>query len=387
MTSQSAKIILSSLFSAGLAAIAGDAAVAAAISRRPGWAPTRILAIGKAAVRMYEGCLPDFAEVPTLIVTKDGHAEGAERGAGVEMLEAAHPVPDARSLAAGELVRDWVAGASQDDRLLVLLSGGASALVEAPIPGKSLAEIRALTVAGLADGSSIDLLNARRTELSDIKGGKLLSRFPGREIEVFAVSDVAGDGLDTIGSGLGARGSYSGRYGAEVIVSNIALRAAIQRAAEANGIPIARNEQNLDAPIEAVAERILDAVGAGPSGAYVFGGEPTVVLPPKCGKGGRAQALALLLARGIRGRSDLTALVAGSDGTDGVSHAAGAVVDGSSFASGPDAEGKILAADSGTYFEATGEALVTGPTGTNVADIALVLKSGWGSPSNRLARG
>ncbi|CAN7720494.1 DUF4147 domain-containing protein [Neorhizobium tomejilense] len=364
--------MLRDVFRASLGTVTGKGAVSRDLNEHTEFQPTMIVAVGKAAVDMYEGCRPRFLEVPALIVSKYGH--GVPAGSDVRFLEAAHPVPDDKSLRAGEALAEWIGNAGSDARLLMLVSGGASSLVEKLVPGRSLQDLRDMTSAALADGSTIEQLNARRIAMSDIKGGNLLSRFAGREVRVLAISDVASDGIDLIGAGIGERGTYCGDYKATIVASNRLLREELARRFRLIGLDVVVNSETLSAPIDTVVDVCLQTTNRGGPGVYIFGGEPTISLPEKPGIGGRAQALALLFAKAIAGRPDLHVLVSGTDGSDGVSEAAGAVVDGRTFGLFEDAEDHLRRADSGTFFRKTGDAIVTGPTGTNVADIAILVR-------------
>ncbi|MEZ2127849.1 MULTISPECIES: DUF4147 domain-containing protein [unclassified Sinorhizobium] len=372
MSMQNAKDLLKLLLQRSLEKVSGVSIVTRELADNPRISPTRIIAIGKAAVSMYEGCQDRFSDVPGFVVTKVGH--GAISSQNAEFLESAHPVPDNSSLYAGERLVSWLSDAQVDDRLLLLISGGASSLVEKLRPGMSLNDLRAWTSAALADGSPIEAINAKRVELSEIKGGKLLSTFVGSDVDVLAISDVVSDGIDLIGSGLAHRGAFRGRYTSKVLTSNRSLRQELAQGANFFGFKVRANEENMSAPLEEVVQRLLAQTAQGEPGIYIFGGEPTLTLPEAPGIGGRAQAMALHLARSISGRREYTIMIAGSDGSDGVSEAAGAIVDGETFGRLPGGEEYILRADSGTFFHKTGEALYTGPTGTNVADVAVVLK-------------
>jgi glycerate 2-kinase len=363
---------LRELFLDALTTVTGKVAVSKTLREHPDFAPTMVAAVGKAAVEMYGGCRTRFPDARAIVVSKYGH--GIPAGSNVEFLEAAHPIPDDNSLRAGDALAAWIEGAQPEDRLLMLVSGGASSLVEKLIPGKTLEDLRAMTSAAMCDGSTIEQLNARRVGLSEIKGGKLLGRFPGWEIVVLAISDVASDGIDLIGSGIGDRGSYQNGYMAKLVASNNILRSELARRFGRIGLTVVANEETLSMPVDDVVRSSIDMADRGGRGVYIFGGEPTIVLPDKPGIGGRAQALALMFAKAIGGRTDLHILVSGTDGSDGVSDATGAVVDGTTFGNLDDADDYLRRADSGTYFGKTGDAIVTGPTGTNVADIAVLIR-------------
>ncbi len=378
---------------------------------------THLLAVGKAACAMCAGALGCFAAAGrALVVTKYGHGDAAV-GAhpGVAVIESGHPLPDENSLRAGRAMVEFVGAVPARGQLVMLVSGGASALAEVLPEGVGLADLRELTAELLAGGCDIVRINGLRNRLSRIKGGKLLNRFGGGSVRVYAISDVLGDRIDLIGGGIGGIGGIgdsgdSGgidtpapppgplsrkmqglldRLGAEppddfgargfayhsrVIGSN---RIARERAADflrGEGLPIVANEESLHRDLHAAAQQLAADLLTGPAGAYIWGGEPTVVLPPKPGVGGRNQSLALALAKEIRGRKNLAALVAGTDGTDGPTHAAGGLIDGDTFAAASGANNALLKADAGAYLARIAALFKPGPTGTNVMDLAIAIK-------------
>ena len=366
------KASLLSLFQAGVSAVRGDTSVATALGKTPLPRPDQIIAVGKAATAMAIAAHAHFEAVPLLIVTKYGHAQGAPTQA--EVIEAAHPVLDDMSLHAGSRMRTIVNGMPPGSRLLMLVSGGASALAEAPIDGLDLGGLKARSRDMLGSGADIHEMNAVRKTLSQIKGGKLLAGFKGARVDTLAISDVGGDTLSVIGSGIAdAQEHRSFEFLPQIVASNAIARAAVAAHASAQGLEVIQNTEALYADINALVPLLADTLTQGPPGLYVFGGEPTVILPPNPGQGGRNQALALTLAREISGTDRLQILVAGTDGTDGPTDAAGAIVDGHIWeASGQDA---LDRADAGPWLDTRGALLRTGPTGTNVMDLVIALKS------------
>mgnify|MGYP006277516399 CR=1 FL=1 len=371
---EDARACLERIWRAGVAAVGGHAAVARALAAEEVPRPDRILAVGKAAVEMARAALDRYGAVPALAVTKHGHAREV---AGLEIIESGHPVPDSASLKAGAALVAGVESCAPGDHLLLLVSGGASALAEAPEAGLTLDDVVAETRRLLASGADIAAMNARRRELSRIKGGRLLEGFAGARVTVLAISDVEGDGIGVIGSGIG-QVPEGAPFAAvtRIVASNAHARAACAAAARAEGLPAVTDEESLYADVADCAARIGARLRAGPPGLHVWGGEPTVVLPESPGEGGRNQALALMLAREIAGRADLAVLAAGTDGTDGPTDAAGAFVDGRSWE--PGAEAALRAADSGGWLAARGLTFAPGPTGTNVMDLVLALKAADG---------
>lgn len=359
---------LSDIWQAGVDAVRGTPAVRAFLPTLP-HSPTRILAVGKAACDMAYPTMQAFPGTPTLIVTKHGHATPLPGPATI--LEAGHPIPDAGSLAGGRALLDAVAACGNTDHLLLLVSGGASATAELLPDGLTLADLQSDTEAMMASGADIHAINARRKEVSLIKGGKLLAQFRGASATTLAISDVEGDSLDVIGSGIGcAPASLKAPFEAHIVASNAIARAACADACDA---PVVVNSETLFDDVRVVAETLGQTLRDGPDGIYIFGGEPTVVLPEAPGRGGRNQALALLIAEQIAGMDGIEVLVAGTDGTDGPTPNAGAKVDGSTWQDGaPDA---LARADAGTYLDTHGALFTTGPTGTNVMDLVIARKT------------
>ena len=313
-------------------------------------------AVGKAAIAMARAAGP----IPCGLVVSPHGTTGA-LPPGWTGMTAGHPEPDDASVAAGAAVRALVESAGPDDVVLALISGGASALIEQPrVP---LAEFRARIAAVMAGGAAIAELNAARTALSELKGGQLARLCRGRIVTLVA-SDVVGDRLDVIGSGPTIPPRAQDR--AELVAP---LAAFAQLIARELGVRVV--EPALVGDVADVARRI-----AGEPGAFVAYGEPTLCVPVEHGEGGRAQQLALLLARELRG-TERSALVAGSDGIDGPPPRgrpapAGAFVDGTTWDRLADPEGALARCDAGNALAQIGALFVTGPTHVNHADVVIV---------------
>ncbi|MCB1462362.1 MAG: DUF4147 domain-containing protein [Nitratireductor sp.] len=370
------------IWRAGVAAVGGRQSVRAALSTDNVPTPDLVLAVGKAAVPMALAALAHFgAAIPALAVTKYGHdeASGGEEIAfrrNLRIIEAAHPVPDANSLAGGAALLEAVQATGKSQSLLLLVSGGASALAEVPQEGFDLGTLRAENAKLLASGLDIHAINTRRRTLSRIKGGGLLSHFAGRRADVLAISDVEGDDISVIGSGIGAcpaGANFDCRP--RIVASNAIAREAASAEAAALDLEVVASEESLHGDVYQVARRLGAAIRDQAAGVAIHGGEPTVVLPDQPGEGGRNQALALALAREIDGMTGVCVLVAGTDGTDGPTDAAGGIVTGESWASLAGGEAALERADAGTWLRQAGALFVTGPTGTNVMDMAVVVKS------------
>lgn len=371
MTDTAANIAIA-IWQAGVDAVGGYCSVATALQDQPGGPPDQIIAVGKAAGTMARAALDHFGPAPTLVVTKDGHGAGLPDH--VHLIEASHPVPDARSLAAGRALRESVQAMPKGSDLLLLVSGGASSLAEDLVDGKTLDDLTALNQRLLASGQDIGAMNRERRKVSRIKGGGLLGHFHGAQARVLAISDVPGDDLGVIGSGIGSPPETPPfAITTRIVASNTHARAAAVAAAQAQGLMVLANEESLHDDLPVLARALGPRLIAMAKGVMILGGEPTVVLPPNPGQGGRNQALALALAREIAGTTGLTIVVGGTDGTDGPTDAAGAIVDGTTWGDG--AQQALLAADSGRYLQDRRALLTTGPTGTNVMDLIVALRT------------
>lgn len=368
--------MLKQLFNVGIQAVLGANCVAAAINARPILKPVHVLAIGKAAASMFDGLREKDTEIEAaLLITKHGHADGITFNPHVEIIESAHPEPDQSSLIAGQKALDWVKSRPQGSTLLFLVSGGASALAEVLIDGITLDQLSTMTKNALTSGLAIGDINQRRMEMSAIKGGKLLAYFPGKRATVLYISDVEGDHIGIVGSGIGACPLPPNfEYECQLVASNEIARNEIAKAAKNMGLEVIENANLLFDDVEILAPRLAQRVLEGQNGLYIWGGESTVKLPPNPGLGGRNQCLGLMFAKEIAGHSGITGLFAGTDGTDGPTINAGALVNGKTFTAQPGAQAALEAANSGAYLQACKAIVRTGPTGTNVMDLALIHK-------------
>ncbi|WP_377190196.1 glycerate kinase type-2 family protein [Ruegeria meonggei] len=357
------------IWKAGVDAVGGHSATSKVLHAIP--EPDQILAVGKPAAAMARAVLEHFGPIPTLVVTKDDH--GRDLPEHVTVIEASHPVPDDRSLLGGQALCKAVEAMPSGSHLLLLVSGGASSLAENLVPGKTLDDLEQLNKTLLAQGLDITAMNTERRKLSRIKGGGLLSHFQGDRATVLAISDVPGDDLNVVGSGIGAvPDTYDFHASTQIVASNAHARTAAVQKAKDEGIAVLANEECLHDDFLKVAASLGERLRNMPKGAMIFGGEPTVVLPDNPGRGGRNQALALALAQEIAGCTGITLVVGGTDGTDGPTQAAGAIVDGSTWGDG--AVSALRAADSGSFLDRQGALLVTGPTGTNVMDLLVAIR-------------
>lgn len=380
------RALLLECFHAALAAVDARRAVARTLAGRRLRGPWHVLAIGKAAGAMAQGAVDVLGSQVAggLLVLPEGHLPHRFEASshGLDVAYSSHPVPDERSLDAGRKVIDCVQRLPADAALLCLVSGGASSLVEALRPGRTLADLQALNRWALQSGAPIVEINAARRELSRLKGGGLAALAGSHRLEVLMISDVHGDDPRVIGSGL-LHGEAAPRDVPVRIVASIghACRAAAA-VARAQGLRARLVRARLAGDAAALGTRIAATLARqSPGVLQVRGGESTVRLPDVPGRGGRNQHLALAAALELERLQLLDAglLAAGTDGIDGASDDAGAVVDAGTCQrardAGCDPYQSLARADSGTVLEAAGDLLHTGPTATNVGDLVLALRS------------
>ena len=410
-----------------------DAAVAAghpgavtlAAMQRLETPPTAIIAIGKAAASMAGAVRKAGCSAPGIIVTTD---ESYAEVDGMTSFASAHPVPDERGLAASAAVSDLATRLGEDDHLLLLISGGGSALLPAPADGVSLDDKKVLNEALLASGLDIHHMNAVRRLFSALKGGRLARLAAPARITQFLLSDVPGDRFDSIASGPaiadpvpladavalirangldrldfvaahlarieGGRADLPVRQGdpvlakvtSHLLASNDLCRAAARTALA--GDMVGMREVDL-APLtgEATncARSLADQLVAGGSGNSkdgvwgVAGGETTVQLGAGAGLGGRAQEMGVAFASAMYERAPdrrWAALIAGTDGRDGPTDAAGSLITSEHDVDHEAAAAALAAHDSHPFLDSCDALLRVAPTGTNLGDIAIFIVGG-----------
>jgi hydroxypyruvate reductase len=360
-----------------------------------------------------------------VVVTKYGHVQPMKI---IRLHEAGHPVPDEAGIAGAQAILDCVKGLGPEDLVLVLISGGGSALTPAPVGGISLAEKQALTKALLACGADIREMNILRKHISRIKGGQLARAAQPAQVRTLILSDIVGDPLDAIASGptvpdpttyadalgildkyrirqeipaeirthleAGAAGKVSetpkptdplfARVKSLMVASNIQALEAAKAEAQRLGLRAMILSSFVEGETRDVARMhaalALEVRASGnpvtPPVCFITGGETTVTLKGK-GKGGRNQEFALAAALDIAGLRDVVVLSAGTDGTDGPTDAAGAIADGDTLeravAAGLKPRAALDGNDAYPFFERLSDLIITGPTRTNVMDVRLVL--------------
>lgn len=371
-----------------------------------------IVSVGKAAWQMAKSAVETLRQpyAAGIVVTKYGHVQGEIPG--FTCYEAGHPIPDENGFLATQAVLDMTVDLREDDTVLFLLSGGGSALFEKPLI--SGAELGDVTQQLLAKGADIVEINTIRKRLSAVKGGKFAKHCEPAHIETIILSDIIGDPLDMIASGPAYPDSSTceqaleimDKYGLRLseharrlleeetpkelasvkstVIGNVKelCRAAMRECENLGYEPVFLTDcLNVEARAAgAMLSNIARAHSRIPKKlAFVAGGETIVYLSGK-GKGGRNQELALGAAAGIPGLRHVAVFSVGSDGTDGPTDAAGGYVDGETLsdaaAKGLSIEKSLQENDSYTLLQALGGLIITGPTGTNVNDVAVVLIDG-----------
>jgi hydroxypyruvate reductase len=347
------------------------------------------------------------------VVTKYEHVRGWSPGR-IDVIEAAHPVPDQNSVRGARAIAELAEEAGEGDLVLCLISGGGSALLTRPAGGMTLDDFRAMTDALLRSGATIDEINTVRKHCSGIKGGNLARLAAPAALVTLILSDVVGDPLDVIASGPTVPDSTTvadarevlHRYGIDppaglretpkpgdqifkgvqnvIVGSNrLAAAAAVEKARSLGfdalllGTYVEGEAREVGRVAAALAKGVrADGDPLSPPACLVWGGETTVTVRGE-GKGGRNQELALAAALALDGWSDVLIMALATDGTDGPTDAAGAVVTGETMARarelGLDARVLLAANDSYHFFEPLSDLIRTGPTGTNVNDLLFIL--------------
>jgi len=381
---------------------------------------TIVIGAGKASAQMARAFEEAWdGPLSGLVVTRYGYAEKCQH---IEIVEAAHPVPDAAGFAAARRIVELVGELSADDLVVALISGGGSSLLPAPAEGMSLEDEQAVNRALLASGAPIGVMNLIRNQFSTIKGGRLaLAAVPAR-VATLVVSDVPGDDPALVASGptlpiAGDRAEARRMAGLYRLELPEAARRVLER--ESNPPPLVNDPAFARNSVATIASAALSLAAAAEMGRaqgletailsdsiegeardvaqvhaamareivlrdqpfrkpalLLSGGETTVTLRGK-GRGGRNGEFALALAIALDGVAGVSALAADTDGIDGSEDNAGAFVDGSSARrmreAGIDPQRQLANNDAYGAFESIGDLFVTGPTGTNVNDFRAIL--------------
>ena len=413
------RTLLRALFDAALAAADPAKAVPANLPKPPK-GRTVVIGAGKAAGAMARAVEDNWpGPLSGIVVTRYGHGVPCQR---IEVVEAAHPVPDAKGREAAGRILDSVKGLGPDDLVLALISGGGSALLVLPADGVSLDDKRAVTSALLKSGAAIDEMNTVRKHRSAIKGGRLAATAYPAEVVTLAISDVPGDSPAVIASGptvpdpttyadaeavltkygIVPPDSIARRFAAAadetpkpgdprlartrytMISRPQASLEAAAAVARANGVTPVILGDALEGESREVAKVMagiarsaaLNGHPAGPPVVLLSGGETTVTVRGK-GRGGRNAEFLLALAVALGGHKQISAIACDTDGIDGSEDNAGALLLPDALARGGklglDAKARLADNDGYGFFSGLGDLVVTGPTITNVNDFRAVL--------------
>lgn len=383
-----------------------------------GVARVRVIGLGKASIAMTAAIESIFPELPLEGAVVAPAAATLPR---LHVVAGRHPVPDRSSIRGAELLMEQARASRSDELLVVAISGGGSALATLPLPGITLSDMRSITDALLRSGATIDELNVVRKHLDGIKGGRLLEAAAGaRAVVTLVLSDVVGNPLDIIASGptvpdsstytdalqvldehgltgvspavtavlergrtgdiddTPAAGSVFRRQLVHIVADAATAAHAAAGAASAAGIPAEVVTTTMTGEAREVAAEIV-AEAPDAHGMAIYAGETTVTVAGQ-GRGGRNQELALAAGIALAGVDDLVVASVGTDGRDGPTDASGGIGDGNTMAragaAGLDAVAFLADNDSHRLLAATGDLVITGPTGTNVGDLTVVYRAG-----------
>lgn len=416
-----ARVALRRIFDAAVASADPRLSIARVLPDKPK-GRCIVIGAGKASAAMAAGLDAAWPDVPLsgVVVTRHGHAVPAGR---IEIIEAAHPVPDAASERAAQRMLQAVHGLTKDDLVIALVSGGGSALLVLPQPPMTLADKQAVNRALLASGATIAEMNVIRKHLSGIKGGWLARAAQPARVVTLVISDIPGDDPAAIASGptlpdpstladardIVARHAIDLPSAARIVLDGaaetpkpgeieadvrmvatpyLALQAAASAAREQGLTPIIlgdalEGESRELGTVMAGIARSVAAHGepvAAPA-VLLSGGETTVTIGRgPAGRGGRNTEFLLSVAIALEGLRDIWAIAGDSDGIDGTEDAAGALIGPDTLLHahhhGIDPRACLVAHDSYSLFQRLGDLVVTGPTLTNVNDIRAILIGG-----------
>ena len=373
-----------------------------------------VASIGKAAWRMAKAASDILgSDITGAVVTKYDHSMGEIKG--LEIFEAGHPVPDQNTIAGTQALLKHVKNLSADDTVLFLVSGGGSALFELPADGVTLEDMQDITGQLLSCGADIVEINTIRKHLSSVKGGRFAELCAPAHVFMVVLSDVLGDRLDSIASGPAAVDSSTSSQALEIVkkynlkvkpellkvlsretpkeLSNVTATITGSVTELCKAVSVLAKEKGYS-PLVLTTTMTCEAREAGSfmasvarevltSGspvkapcAIIAGGETVVHLTGK-GMGGRNQEFALAAALGLDGLGGVVAASLGSDGTDGPTDAAGGIVDGKTAGilreKGISIPEVLKNNDAYNALKAADALLMTGPTGTNVNDVSVIL--------------
>ncbi len=424
------KKFLTSLFDAAVAAADPELVIRANLPAKPK-GRTIVIGAGKGSAQMaaaferawaerHEG---EDASIEGIVVTRYGYGAPCKT---IEIIEASHPVPDDAGLAASKRLFDAVSNLTEDDLVVALISGGGSALLPSPPEGLTLADEIAVNKALLASGAPISAMNAVRKHLSTIKGGRLAAHAHPAKVFSLVVSDIPGDNPAFVASGptvpdatsrddalkiieryklelpdavlahIKSERAHAPKPDDKIFADNevrviasaaVSLEAAVKEA-ERHGVEAVILSDSMEGEARevahvhaAIAREVADRDRPFKKPVVLLsGGETTVTIRAKGGKGGRNSEFLLSFALDIDGYANIHALAADTDGIDGSEDNAGAFADGTTVSrlqmTGEDGAARLNANDAWSAFDAIGDLFMPGPTGTNVNDLRAILITG-----------
>ncbi|NJO15418.1 MAG: DUF4147 domain-containing protein [Thioploca sp.] len=394
------------IYHQALARVNGRQCVATFLRQYSYKTPVALIALGKAATQMAVGAFDVLGTAIShaLLITKVGHLDRPLiQDYPITCLEAAHPIPDESSLAAGQVLLDFINQLPPGFPILLLISGGTSTVVEVLAPSITLSDLQKVNQWLLGSGLDIHSINKIRKSLSAIKGGRLATYLLGHPVLNLLISDVPGNDLSAIGSGLLTYhekqplpaflpdwlyrlttqvSPLASFHHFEQIIQYLVATPALARQGASEiaqwlNYPIFNHDEFI-AGEASIAGRILaQQLSISVPSIHIWSSETTVHLPPQPGQGGRCQSLALAAAIELAEQNDIYLLAAGTDGNDGPGQVAGALIDSRTISRGSqaglNAASCLAQADAGRFLAVSGDLIYTGPTGTNVMDIII----GW----------
>jgi hydroxypyruvate reductase len=406
MTELTARELLIMLYHTALDAVDGHYLVYQWCNKNNRKSFTHCVAIGKAAAAMLQGaqdCLPSLHK--SLLICPPSKVTRQLRKNKYTIIQvSSHPVPDELSIEAGETLLRFLSAMDENDELLFLISGGTSSLVEVPVDSISLEQLQEINQYLLFCGKDIHQINSWRQQFSKIKGGGLLRRVKTPSITQLLLSDVKGDKAEFIGSGLLVCASnftepddYLSAIQLSIksdnvetpttmsvnvdthIIGNIQLAMqAVHEAARLEGLSSHLHNEFIEGDAVDAANMLYLVLKEAAPGIHIWGGETTVCLPDKPGIGGRNLTLALAFSQHLAGVEGLYLLAAGTDGVDGNSHCAGAVVSKltaqKAVKMGFNIKQEIQKANTGIVLMATDDLVQGESSNTNVMDIIIAYK-------------
>ncbi|WP_312469967.1 MULTISPECIES: glycerate kinase [Brucella] len=424
------KKFLTSLFDAAVAAADPELVIRANLPATPK-GRTIVIGAGKGSAQMAAAFERAWAErhegedapIEGIVVTRYGYGAPCKT---IEIIEASHPVPDDAGLAASKRLFDAVSNLTEDDLVVALISGGGSALLPSPPEGLTLADEIAVNKALLASGAPISAMNAVRKHLSTIKGGRLAAHAHPAKVFSLVVSDIPGDNPAFVASGptvpdatsrddalkiieryklelpdavlahIKSEKAHSPKPDDKIFADNevrviasaaVSLEAAVKEA-ERHGVEAVILSDSMEGEARevahvhaAIAREVADRDRPFKKPIVLLsGGETTVTIRAKGGKGGRNSEFLLAFALDIDGYGNIHALAADTDGIDGSEDNAGAFADGTTVSrlqkTGEDGAARLNANDAWSAFDAIDDLFMPGPTGTNVNDLRAILITG-----------